>query len=93
MVPQPRVGGEVTITQLSAALRARITITGDCWLWTGASCKGAPTYGGSYVKRDIWHTLTGEILHPSEAVFSECGHKACVHPDHQRIGAQVGVPA
>lgn len=83
----------MTPAALPTAIRKRIAVTGDCWLWTGASCHGVPMLGNFVVKRQIWHTLTGELLHQSDAVFAECGHKACVNPDYQRIGARLAVSA
>jgi hypothetical protein len=63
--------------------------TADCWLWTGAQCKG---YGqlsspkrSRYAHRLSWEISNGDIPEGLQ-VLHRCDTPLCVRPDHLFLG-------
>jgi len=68
------------------ALIDRTEEVGDCFLWTGSTSGGNPTYTPhgktcTLVRRAMFE-LAGGVLKPRVPLITTCGEKLCIHPEH-----------
>lgn len=63
------------------------TDANGCWIWIGATHRGYGRFlldGRNCVARDVaWEAENGKRV-PGMSLWSTCGNKACVRPDHLR---------
>jgi hypothetical protein len=79
--------------RLPADFGARVNVTPECWLWTGATSKGYPVYGrnkrGAHVV--MFEASMGRQVRPGYEVDhlkppdGPCTSELCVRPDHLQL--------
>lgn len=79
-------------------IKAKVQIQADCWIWTGAlNYGGLPRFrvdgSDTTVAKVLLGIFLGESIPTGSRVKSTCSNRACVNPDHLKVGAVVNKAA
>lgn len=87
------------LTRLPPRLRKRISVEGDCWIWTGRFQRGQPIIHHRSAASEIWKALNGKPWPEGMvATVGACLERACVrhrvmvpNGQHTRLGYERGL--